>query len=298
MGRAARTVTLSRLKDGAFISGATSKSLSREAVDFVHFRGGKFEVTEDGVIKKMLSKKGQREQLVSFDAHNCIGSRSGHDSTQPTTVATCVYCEDKLWIRFIDMLTYPRPIRKFKMLLDKHMNLALLREMMTAEVALDSISMLVLMTKNKTLSHDQDELSLFELGWKHNQKVIISQVLGVHCEESSGLEEKNKQFVGDLLFGHATNDVRQQGGSIVQTFRVNHGYQILGRLLEILVKNRLGDAWSAEIHARENEEALLASLEAEETKKTKKEKKKKKKKAKKQETRDEEERCVVSILLV
>ncbi|CAN0160372.1 unnamed protein product, partial [Phaeothamnion confervicola] len=42
---------------------------------------------------------------------------------------TC-YCEDKFNLRFVDMLTYPRPIRKFNMLLDRRMLLSELRDLM------------------------------------------------------------------------------------------------------------------------------------------------------------------------
>jgi hypothetical protein len=30
---------------------------------------------------------------------------------------SCWYCHDKVYVRFVDMLTYPRPVRKFSMLL-------------------------------------------------------------------------------------------------------------------------------------------------------------------------------------
>lgn len=51
-------------------------------------------------------------------------------------------------------------------------------------------------------------------------------------EDQAGVTEKNKQFVGDLLFGHATGN-REGGaagvaGSIVETFRFNRGCQVLG----------------------------------------------------------------------
>lgn len=54
----------------------------------------------------------------------------------------------------------------------------------------------------------------------------------MEAEDRDGMNEKNKQFVGDLLFGQ-TNKDGQPGagaGSIVDTLRLNNGYQILGEL--------------------------------------------------------------------
>jgi hypothetical protein len=49
----------------------------------------------------------------------------------------------------------------------------------------------------------QDHMSLSELDVKNNSMIAISRVLGMSVEEE-GDTEKNKQFVGDLLFGHGT----------------------------------------------------------------------------------------------
>jgi hypothetical protein len=46
-------------------------------------------------------------------------------------------------------------------------------------------------------------MSLSELNVKNNSMIAISRVLGMSVEEE-GDTEKNKQFVGDLLFGHGT----------------------------------------------------------------------------------------------
>lgn len=35
---------------------------------------------------------------------------------------------------------------------------------------------------------------------------LLVQVLGVPPEDQEGMNEKNKQFVGDLLFGHNNKD--------------------------------------------------------------------------------------------
>jgi len=56
-------------------------------------------------------------------------------------------------------------------------------------------------------------------------------VLGLEADDKDGVNEKNKQFVGDLLFGQTNKDGQGGGGngSIVDTLRLNNGYQILGK---------------------------------------------------------------------
>jgi hypothetical protein len=115
------------------------------------------------------------------------------------------------------------------MVLSKNMKLRTLREMMTAEVMLESLSMLELMVRNRRLRGDSDHLTLEELGFKNNIQVVISKVLGVPAEDHEGMDEKNKQFVGNLLFGQGGANPQAGGpGSVVETFNVNEGYQILG----------------------------------------------------------------------
>lgn len=62
------------------------------------------------------------------------------------------------------------------MLLSKDMKLGILREMMWAEVGLESVSMLELMVRNRRLRGDSDQKTLEELGFKNNIQVIVSQV--------------------------------------------------------------------------------------------------------------------------
>ena len=63
-----------------------------------------------------------------------------------------------------------------QMLLDKSMRLAHLREMMTAEVGLESVGMLELMVRNRRLRGESDDKTLEELAFRDNIQVVISKV--------------------------------------------------------------------------------------------------------------------------
>lgn len=70
-------------------------------------------------------------------------------------------------------------------------------------------------------------------------------MLGQVPDDQEGVNEKNKQFVGDLLFGQSPRDPAASGGggagnkngggggSIIETYRINGGYQVLGKSLSI-----------------------------------------------------------------
>ena len=69
--------------------------------------------------------------------------------------------------------------------------------------------------------------------------------MGVAADDQEGVNEKNKQFVGDLLFGQSHKDpANGVAGSIVDTFRVNRGYQILGKGLSIGLQGLSVRVWS------------------------------------------------------
>lgn len=132
----------------------------------------------------------------------------------------CWYCEKKVCLRFLDLLTYPRPVRKFKMLLSPSMLLKDLRLLLAREVNIN-VEDLVLMKKGRHLPFqigsnfatdaanygDFDSVTISQIGLKWNQLVVISQVaLSLRTTDSgsneqSNQDEQNKQFVGDLLFG-------------------------------------------------------------------------------------------------
>lgn len=51
---------------------------------------------------------------------------------------------------------------------------------------------------------------------------------------------------------------RQGGaGSVVETFRVRHGYQILGRTLQRLARNSVQQQWKAEVREGQEEDGLV-----------------------------------------
>ncbi|CAM9800360.1 unnamed protein product, partial [Ectocarpus fasciculatus] len=114
------------------------------------------------------------------------------------------YCKGKLILKVVDMLTYPRPVRKFEVLVEDQMSLLGLREIMLVNVKLESATKLVLLTRGRAIGPEKNNHTLQELGFKNRQQVVVSQVLGGPSTDDSGTEEKNRQFVGDLLFGGST----------------------------------------------------------------------------------------------
>eukprot|EP00501_MAST-03F_sp_TOSAG23-6_P001009 GSMAST32.ASY1.ANO1.1049.1 assembled CDS len=112
----------------------------------------------------------------------------------------CWYCRDKLNLHFIDMLTYPRPIRQFDLLVSESSNIGDIRALMASEVNID-VNTLILISKGKKL--EDDSLTLADLRFRNKQTVILSKTMPTNAGGTPGLEEKNKQFVGDLLFGQA-----------------------------------------------------------------------------------------------
>lgn len=227
----------------------------------------------------------------------------------------CWYCRDKLYIRFTDLLTYPRPIREFRMLLDKETTLAELEALITDDVnrgnaaemkTLDSAGKraakfktdepVLLMRKGKVLVGKS--MTMQDLGLRTNNRLVISRPIGKKVEVDSSMQERNRQFVGDLLFGQ---DPSEESGcnSIIESYRLNYGHQILGMLVCKSMGERVQVAWEAEISARVHQQDLLDLLGEEETqasKKAEKSKKKKelarKKKEEQQRLKEEEERKI------
>eukprot|EP00941_MAST-03F_sp_MAST-3F-sp1_P005854 g5854.t1 len=209
----------------------------------------------------------------------------------------CWYCQDKFVVRFVDMLTYPRPVRKFDLLVPDTSTIGQIRSLMASEVAVDDVDELTLVSKGKKL--DDDSKTLCALRFRNRQMVILSKPPSlkesdeVNDEEDAPqlMEEKNKQFVGDLLFGQAsrssTDMEHDSDGSVLQHFRRSHGFQLLGIACERLLRDKLLEAHAAEVKSRINEKALLDSLlledDAGQTKSKKKRNKKKRAKEKKKE---------------
>lgn len=85
----------------------------------------------------------------------------------------CWYCHDKIYVRFVDMLTYPRPPRRFTMLLCRDDRVRALKQVLAAEVGLESPGRLVLQLGGATL--DDDNASMQSLGLANGQLVIITK---------------------------------------------------------------------------------------------------------------------------
>jgi len=220
---------------------------------------------------------------------------------------SCWYCRDKIYIRFIDLLTYPRPIRQFRMLLTKDIPLGELEAIITNDVnrGVPSASVqpnenaiedspldpVILLRRGKKLTGKNKTLG--ELGLKRNTKLVISREIGGSKKKKdndapvdSSEQERNRQFVGDLLFGQDPSE-EPTGNSIVESFRLNYGYQILGLLIAKQLSTNVVDAWQAEVAARKSQQDLLNDLLAEETQQTKKASKKQRKKERERKKKEE-----------
>jgi hypothetical protein len=165
------------------------------------------------------------------------------------------------------------PIRKFNMLLERHDKLSSLRELLTAEVGLPHTSQLVLMVGGRPL--EADDTTLDECGVVDSTTIVISKVLGQPADppagtvdtigpdgevvkgSGAGVEDKNRQFVMQLfgVFGHATTQGQNGAGrgSIVDSVRVKHGYQLLGGQVELICHSLIQAAFQADSQARQHE---------------------------------------------
>ena len=129
----------------------------------------------------------------------------------------CWYCQDKISLRFLDLLTYPRPVRKFKLLLDPNMSLRDLKILVGKEVNIDPDDVVLLkkgfgrVDGGKAGDYDgskeSENKTIKECDLRWNKLVIISQVpLSLRKtkpnENSNGQnrDEQNKQFVGEIFF--------------------------------------------------------------------------------------------------
>ncbi|CAM9572773.1 unnamed protein product [Chrysoparadoxa australica] len=268
--------------------GDTKGSGAAEASAFVRYSGGVFNLLRSSSLDDGIGElAGELQQLD--------GGGEGEEAIQLARAATalpCAYCSGKLALRFVDMLTYPRPVHKFHLLLDRDLLVGSIREMMAAEKDMPAHEV-VLMTRGKPIPTSLDDHRLEDICKKRNQLIAISKVLGGDTLFEGDSGAKNKQFVGDLLFGSAASAVDHPmpsragarsnaaglvlggamnaktdkdlsgAGTMVTIFRVNHGLQILGITLESLARKGLVTAWSAEMGARRHEAQLLDSLEKE-----------------------------------
>ena len=244
--------------DALFYSGKTAASLDRFKVDFAILQNGVFSIIRNSAL----------DELVLSVADPAI--------PPPPTI----YAADKLSIHFTNMLTFPKPVKKFKMLLSEFTLLKNIREMMTSEVGLSDEEDLMLYWRGHVVPVEKDSTTIAELGLVNGSKVIISKrPVKANNTGKRGMSERNRQFVGDLLFsmGMTPGGEGSRGDvSIVDTFKVSHGYQIIGRALERIILTRFSGMFVRDRQAMEAESDLLALLEEEEEKQEKKKDKKKK----------------------
>lgn len=208
---------------------------------------------------------------------NFIMSMKNHKDIPPPLR----YCSQHITIRFLDTLTYPRPVRKFTILLSHTTKIHFIRSMLLAEVGLKSIDDLVLMTKGRAIGRDKDDESLRQFGMLENQQIVISRTLGT---EGNSVTKKSSSLNGmamDMFFTPHTDGRNVRGMGVVEAFARNHGYQLLGRCLERLVLQRFSQAFAKEEGARRSEEELYALLEMENAEKNAEDEKRRKKKEKK-----------------
>lgn len=240
------------LADGSFVSAAVQATCNTRSVfGFVLRSEGFVYVGETG---KELFKQGRR---------------------LPVSPDFCWYCKDKVYLSFTDMLTYPRPIRKFQLLLARDETLGALRELISTEVGLENTSQLVLTSKGEPLGDDSQTIR--SAGLAMDQTIVISKVAAPAADEAKE-SLQNRQFVGDLLFGTNVSGERPRGHSTIESFSLEHGFALLGHLLNYQMHRAIWEAWGAEEKSRESARLLLLELETEEHKRLGKQLKKKQKK--------------------
>jgi hypothetical protein len=86
-------------------------------VGFASFQGSTFELLETGKLAPILLDDEEEEDAGSEEDEEEEGS--GSRRPLPPLVAAapgggCPHCAHKLHVKFVDMLTYPRPVRKFE----------------------------------------------------------------------------------------------------------------------------------------------------------------------------------------
>jgi hypothetical protein len=153
----------------------------------------------------------QRNSLVSIFDRTTNGNPLLNDRGKPSK--QCWYCQDKISLRFLDLLTYPRPVRKFKLLLDPSMTLKDLKILVGKEVRIEPDDVVLLKKGfgrvdgskpgDYDLDAEKDALTIAECGLRWNKLIIISQVpmdlrktKPTEAQSGQNRDEQNKQFVG------------------------------------------------------------------------------------------------------
>lgn len=180
-----------------------------------------------------------------------------------------IYSQPNLALNFLNILTYPRRTKRFKLLLNKFTSLGLLRDIMLTEVGLRDINELELYFKGKKLRRELDSSTLSDIGLSSDNLIIISRKVGPGTSTLTDEEiARNRKFIGDLLFGFGCecgeqHEQHTNSPSIVFTLTLSHGYRLLAKILERLIKIRFSEAIHREEVARKSEEELFALLDKE-----------------------------------
>ena len=162
-----------------FYSGRTAASLNRLKIDFAILQNGIFSIIRNSFLDDLI---------LSIADPSAI--------PPPTS-----YAVNKLSIHFTNMLTFPKPVKKFKMLLSEFTSIKNIREMMASEVGLSHQEDLVLYWRGHIVPMDKDNASIVELGLRNGSMVVISKrPVKANNTGKRGMSERNRQFVGDLLF--------------------------------------------------------------------------------------------------
>jgi hypothetical protein len=197
------------------------------------------------------------------------------------------FASSRLSLKFTNMLTFPKPVKHFRLLLEPAITMGQLRELVRT-VSGAKPEELQLYMKGKSVPDDvSDDALLGSMGLKNDSKIIISKkpVTGeVAARTGKRISNDNRQFVGDLLFSmgatsNSKDEVGRLAGAMVDSLRVRHGYQVLGKFLRRIVLCRFRDLFLKDRAAKKAANDLLALLDEEDVKEVSSKKKKKEKKA-------------------
>ena len=160
--------------------------------------------------RKVAEMQATREKIEWAAA-----DREAHDAMKLAGCAVkraprpfCWFCNDKVVLNFVDMLTYPRPVRRFKMFVPRAHTFGELRVLLAREVAVTPLRNLVIKGRRmRTVSNEWDPMTLEQLCEKRRVRpamtFIISRVLGLPPSDDPDV---GANFVSQL----ASNAVRSQ----------------------------------------------------------------------------------------
>jgi hypothetical protein len=131
-------------------------------------------------------------------------------------ILCCTYCKNKIRLKFVDTLTYPRPVRQFGLLLSKNITLFDLRKLLLKEIVKLYFNEesspgiqheVVFLTKGKKLDRSMNKLELSELGFVNNQTIVITvELKGKKQQQQQQQQQQQKQkHVGDPAFEEAAS---------------------------------------------------------------------------------------------